>query len=337
MVATSSIPEASATMISDENNKKKLSPLGSAFTKFGMMLFIGMMCLALPVTLFPTWLLYKIQLIGRIRKERWSLRTGEFCSKWLLRLIPFCSIKVKPFQDTESKPSVWVCNHVSSLDIFLLLASDLKARGPNKRPLKIVYWKQLEDNIITKLLFRSCGFIPVQMTANAAGEDNDYDRRSFKNLLKESKKAFVEGFDLGLLPEGQLNPTPHLGLLPCFGGAYTLAKMSKRPIRMMALEGTHRFWHAKNGMDNVTSNKVNMRVYPPCGDGKFKSADEFLTTFESVVGHFGMYGTDIGSTDENDDDNELLNSWLDGSQWQQLKKEKEAAAAAEEEKNDGQK
>ena len=46
------------------------------------------------------------------------------------------------------------------------------------------------------------------MTANKAGEPNDYDVSTFKNLLKQAKQAFADGFDIGILPEGQLNPHP---------------------------------------------------------------------------------------------------------------------------------
>ena len=65
------------------------------------------------------------------------------------------------------------------------------------------------------------------MTANKAGEDNEYDLKSFKALLKQAKQAFEEGFDVGILPEGQLNPHPERGLLPCFPGAYTLAWLGR--------------------------------------------------------------------------------------------------------------
>jgi 1-acyl-sn-glycerol-3-phosphate acyltransferase len=50
------------------------------------------------------------------------------------------------------EPAVWVCNHTSMLDVFLLMAADRKLRGRNKRPMKIAYWQQLEDNPVTKLL-----------------------------------------------------------------------------------------------------------------------------------------------------------------------------------------
>lgn len=147
------------------------------------------------------------------------------------------------------------------------------------------------------------------MTANKAGEDNDYDVASFKNLLKQAKKAFEEGFDIGILPEGQLNPNPEESLMPCFPGAFTLARMSKRPIQMMALHGTHRLWHAREDIGmTVTAREVRIRVYP--NGRKYQSGDEFLATFNAVVGHFAVKGFDLYP--------EELNSWLNGDKWNEL-------------------
>lgn len=163
------------------------------------------------------------------------------------------------------------------------------------------------------------------MAANKAGEANDYDMKSFKSLLTSAKQAFDEGFDIGILPEGQLNPHPEQGLLPCFSGAFTLARMSKRPINLMALHGTHRLWHARDDVGmTVTGRNVQVRCYPK--GRRYKSGDEFLATFEAVVGEFGTNGTDL-------DDSELR-GWLDGSKWEQMqaeKKEKELQAAKQKE------
>jgi 1-acyl-sn-glycerol-3-phosphate acyltransferase len=146
------------------------------------------------------------------------------------------------------------------------------------------------------------------MAANKAGESNDYDLQSFKNLLKDSKRAFDEGFDIGILPEGQLNPHPETGLLPCFSGAFTLARMSKRPIHMMALHGTHRLWHAREDIGmTVTGRHIKARVYP--GGRKYKSGDEFLKTFEAVVGEFATKGRDLKESE--------VKAWLDGTKWEE--------------------
>ena len=145
-----------------------------------------------------------------------------------------------------------------------------------------------------------CGFIPIQMEANEPGEDNKYDPKSFKIFLRAAKKAFTDGFDIGILPEGQLNPTPEAGLLPVFSGAFTLAKMSRRPIKMIAINGAHNIWHATDGII-AKERAVSLRAYP--GGRKFESADDFSETFENVVGHFGATGKDVDNLDK----------WLDGT------------------------
>ena len=142
------------------------------------------------------------------------------------------------------------------------------------------------------------------MVANEAGEENQYDRSSFRSLISGAKKAFEEGFDIGILPEGQLNPYPEKGLLPIFGGAYTLARMSKRPIQMMALHGVHRRWHPIHGME-PTSRAVKVRMYP---NGRaYQDPNEFEGCFTTVVGQFGQSGTDV----------ENLDGWLTGDAYKE--------------------
>jgi 1-acyl-sn-glycerol-3-phosphate acyltransferase len=290
---------ATTTTTTSTHEESEMNPFQASITKAGMIAFIASMCVALPVTLFPAAMLHKARLISKTRKEKLSLRIGQFCSRWLMRIIPFAKVQVLREGDDEKiqgdeqedEPSVWVCNHTSMLDIFILLATDKKLRGKRKRPIKIVYWKDLEKNPITGLLFKMCGFFPVEMEANGNGNANQYKKSSFKALLKGIKEAFEEGFDIGILPEGQLNPSPEKGLQPIFPGAFTLSKMSKRPIRMMGLFGLHKLWHGDEriGM-TVTGREVKVRAYPfSC---KFENADDFVDSFKSVVGYFGARGED---------------------------------------------
>jgi 1-acyl-sn-glycerol-3-phosphate acyltransferase len=147
------------------------------------------------------------------------------------------------------------------------------------------------------------GFIPVQMAANGSGVDNEYDLSSFKSMLKMIKQAFSDGFDVLILPEGQLNPAPQEGLLSVFPGAYTLAKLSRRPIRFVALHGSHRLWHADDSVGmTVTGRDVSMRAYPP--GRHFESREDFIETFRAVVGHFGITGKDLPEDE--------LEKWLTG-------------------------
>ena len=87
------------------------------------------------------------------------------------------------------------------LDTFVFLATDETLRGPNRRPIKSIYWKGLEANPIVKILFSMAGFISVDMADNGNGIPNEYNRGSFKQMLKETQRAIKEGFDILILPE----------------------------------------------------------------------------------------------------------------------------------------
>lgn len=295
---------------------KQLSRVRSKLTHMGMMLYIASMCIALPATLLPQQLLYKAGFISKVRKEIWAIETAKFCARWLLRIIPFAKIRAipatSPEDDEESdannnKPAIWVCNHTSMLDIFMCLAADKKLRGHYNRAMKVVYWQGLETNPVSKLLFQQAGCIPVKMADNGNGNANDYDVRSFKQLLKDCKTTCNEGFDVLILPEGQLNPTSERGLLPVYSGAYTLAKMTKRPMRFMALHGIDKLWHPTKGMI-CTDRNVSIRRY--AGEGYFTDPQDFVAAFNEVVGHFGRTGHDLPSRE--------VKAWLSGGKSKKL-------------------
>lgn len=168
------------------------------------------------------------------------------------------------------------------LDTFVFLATDEELRGKNRRPIKTIYWKGLESNPICKILFSMAGFISVDMADNGNGNPNEYNRTSFKQMMKDTQRAIDEGFDILILPEGQLNPTPEKCLQPILPGAYALAKSSKRPIQMVALHGCHNLWHADEsiGMKPVAKD-VKIKAYPPTLRS-FQSADDFKEAFTAV-------------------------------------------------------
>jgi hypothetical protein len=143
---TSSLFQPSETIVGrnqQQQQQKKISKLGAMLSKAGMMAFIISMCLTLPFALTPPYVLYRLKLITKVRQQQLALASGQFCARWLLRIFPFCTIRAispNPQHDEDDpQPSIWVCNHTSALDVFILLASDLKLRGKKKRPIKIVY------------------------------------------------------------------------------------------------------------------------------------------------------------------------------------------------------
>ena len=145
-VASTSPPSTTTPNVTVEEDMGKFK---STIVKCMMMTYISSMCVALPVTLFPIFLLRKLKVLSKTQSEHQSLITGQFCARWLLRLIPFIKLDVVPYKEQNPEPSVWVCNHVSMLDIFIILAADKKMRGKNRRPMKSIY---VSDQVILKFL-----------------------------------------------------------------------------------------------------------------------------------------------------------------------------------------
>lgn len=279
--------------------------LKKTFRQFGMCLFIVAMCLALPLTLLPQQILYRLKLINETQLNNWAVPTAAFCSRWLMKLIPFCKLQVQHYGDipTIDEPRIWVCNHTSLLDVFLLLAAHSKLHM-NGRRMTIMYWKQLESNFVTRIFFRQAGFIPVGMVDNGHGTPNEYDKQSFKAMLVACKTALSSGCDLGILPEGQCNPTPEKGLLEVFTGAFSMARKTT-PIQMIAMHGAHNVWHPIKGVLGETD-KVSVMVYHPAR--VYKDPRDFSMTFSTVVGRFGATGENV----------EDLEEWLSGKAYQKI-------------------
>ncbi len=156
---TKDFDNLNSLLSSGVSTDSKMHPIKRKITKAAMLTYIASMCIALPATLYPIKLLHNTKVITKLQKEQISCRVGCFCSRWLMRIIPFANVKVVTSDAIKDKPepTIWVCNHTSMLDIFFLLAKDKKLRGKNKRPIKIIYWKDLEKNPVTRILFTMSG------------------------------------------------------------------------------------------------------------------------------------------------------------------------------------
>lgn len=136
---SSSSSTSSSLFQVQQNTRKPMGKVKSKITQLALTAYIASMCLALPIALFPPYVLHKLGFITKLKKEQLALRAGEFCARNLLKIIPFCKIHKIGEPEQDPQPAIWVCNHVSMLDIFLLLAADKKLKGKSKRPIKIVY------------------------------------------------------------------------------------------------------------------------------------------------------------------------------------------------------
>ena len=72
-------------------HQHSLNKIQSKIVQTLMISYIASMCIALPITLSPVYILYRAKLIDRIRKEKWSLKVAQFTSRWLMRIFPFAS------------------------------------------------------------------------------------------------------------------------------------------------------------------------------------------------------------------------------------------------------
>ncbi len=70
----------------------KLSPIESAWTKYGMISYIAHMCAFLPLSLLPTLLQTKLGWLDKTESEHQALQVGQKCAQTLLWMIPFMNV-----------------------------------------------------------------------------------------------------------------------------------------------------------------------------------------------------------------------------------------------------
>ena len=70
----------------------KLSPIESAWTKYGMIAYVAHMCAFLPLSLLPTLLQTKLGLLDKSESEHQALQVGQKCAQTLLWMIPFMNV-----------------------------------------------------------------------------------------------------------------------------------------------------------------------------------------------------------------------------------------------------
>lgn len=122
-----------------------LNPVEASTRHATMVAFIATMCVLLPVALTPVWIMQQMNLLERPRRQALALDITQLCARMALYMMPFCQLSVHSqirMNDDDKErpvPRLWVCNHTSMLDTFVLLAADSQIRGPRKRPIKTVY------------------------------------------------------------------------------------------------------------------------------------------------------------------------------------------------------
>ena len=73
-------------------SQSKLTPLESAWTKYGLIAYVAHMCAFLPLSLIPTYVQTQLGVLSKSESEHRALQAGQKCARTLLRWIPFMNV-----------------------------------------------------------------------------------------------------------------------------------------------------------------------------------------------------------------------------------------------------
>jgi 1-acyl-sn-glycerol-3-phosphate acyltransferase len=152
--------------------------------------------------------------------------------------------------------TLYVCNHQSTFDIYLLF-----------RLFKPFHWVTKRSNFYVPCI----GWNMVLM--RSIGFDRE-DRKEVLRMVKESvKRLGTEGISLIIFPEGER--TPNGRLLPFLGGAFSIAKRADVRIQPMVLNGCYRLLPRYHFLVKATAD-LSLKVLDPIPVEvvREKSADE---------------------------------------------------------------
>jgi 1-acyl-sn-glycerol-3-phosphate acyltransferase len=193
--------------------------------------------------LVPLLILLWLVLRGwRASEVDWGGRWTNVIDGWF-RL--FCKgyhrLQYEPLQLPPSGPAIVVCNHVSGLDPFLMIAA-------TDRPLHFLIATEQYHRFGLTWLFKRAGCIPV-----------DRERRPEK-ALKHALGALENGAVVALFPHG----TIHLDSdapRKLKRGVARLASLTSAPVYPMRLEGVKGEGHIVRGL--IRRGHPHMTTYPP--------------------------------------------------------------------------
>uniref|UniRef100_A0A7S1TWL4 Phospholipid/glycerol acyltransferase domain-containing protein n=1 Tax=Phaeomonas parva TaxID=124430 RepID=A0A7S1TWL4_9STRA len=265
---------------------KQLSKFMRPVARLGVALFMIGAAGGMPLVVAPFYILEKLRFISKVRRESWCLKA---VCHWVRLLSPLAfNIRLTGRMPKDDDGLlVWSSNHVSNFDFFTILASASKmCRERSKWP-RVIYWQGLESNPLFKLFGRSCGMVPVAMENTGSGNQNVYDASSFRKMYTAGIGALNEGWDLAILPEGQLNPRPEEGLQQIYPGPHSFSKRAGAKLQLVGIWGTEHIWKAGTASPAPTARDVHLHLWEPIA---YESPDAFVDGFTRRIEPFGLTG-----------------------------------------------
>lgn len=192
---------------------------------------------------------------------------GVLWSDLILLGMGMFPIRSQNLKTKLGRPYVFVANHVSMIDVMLLVSS------VRKNPLVFIGKKELEQIPIFGTVYKRT-MILVDRSSN----------ESKKQVFEQTKKKLKSGISLGIFPEGTV-PDIDVELAPFKHGAFTIAIEHQIPIVPLTfLDNKKRFPWSFGGLiggSKGSPGKLRVKIHDPI-ETKGMTKDDRVKLSEDV-------------------------------------------------------
>ena len=197
------------------------------------------------IILFPSFFI--VALNKNFYKHFYKM--GVLWSNLILFGMGMIPIKNKALSTIKNDPYIFVANHVSMIDIMLLVAI------AKNNPLVFIGKKELDKIPIFGYVYKRT-MILVDRSSN----------ESKKQVFEETKKKLKSGISIGMFPEG-IVPEVEIELAPFKHGAFSMAIEHQVPIVPMTfLDNKKRFPWSSGGLlggSKGSPGKLRVKIHDP--------------------------------------------------------------------------
>ena len=230
------------------------------------------------ITFFISYLFFRFTSILNLNKKEEINR--EFFSnlfKILFYLVFWIDINIFINQtiDLRIKKYIFVCNHISYLDIFVLIF--LSSKFKNNHLCKFVGMEKINDWIIIGYVIKEMGMIPIKLL-QASKDINKYCEESKIKFKKKCIEEINKGYSLFIFPEGRLNKNPSI-LNNIHSGAYYFSNLTNTPIKFIGLKNINKIWKMSSHPSGYGS--IDVKIFDE--DYYFSNSANFKNEFKKKI------------------------------------------------------
>lgn len=166
----------------------------------------------------------------------------------LFNLIPWIKIKIDGIKnlkniDLKKKNYIFICNHVSFLDNFIL--TQILGYIKNYHYSEFIGAGFINKWWIVGKVFKGLGMLSIEFIDNDPNLKNQYSKESVSKLTTNCIQKLNDNHSLWLFPEGRLNDNPKI-LNEIRGGAFKFQQKTGVPIIILGMKNVNKIWE-RNG------------------------------------------------------------------------------------------